>query len=216
MKFSEKQLEQYRTEGYVIVDCPFPESLTEACMAAVEEASQDPAEGPADGSKRNHFYLRPQLEDSYWCALDHSLPFMQIILHPEIIELARQLNEDRDIYLRNGGINEQAPNRSVGMAHRRRSGLGGVHALLLRGVARERMSAHRPRQSHWAAYRSPRDGRPAQGGTGNPRFAGRRRLGRRRTRRRDFPRGRTPPANRPPCQAVSLNLAQPHAVPAGT
>ena len=38
MKFSEKQLEQYRTEGYVIVDCPFPESLTEACMAAVEKA----------------------------------------------------------------------------------------------------------------------------------------------------------------------------------
>ena len=71
-------------------------------------------QGPADGSKRNHFYLRPQVEDSYWCALDHSLPFMQIILHPEIIELARQLSEDRDIYLRNGGINEQAPNRSVG------------------------------------------------------------------------------------------------------
>ena len=81
MKFSEAQLAQYRTEGYVIVDCPFPENLTEACMAAVEKATQDPSEGPTDGSKRNHFYLRPQLEDSYWCALDHSLPFMQIILH---------------------------------------------------------------------------------------------------------------------------------------
>ena len=114
MKFSEEQLAQYRTEGYVIFDCPFHESLTEACIAAVEKAVGDPAEGPADGSKRNHFYLRPQVEDSYWCALDHSLPFMQIILHPEIIELARQLNEDRDIYLRNGGINEQGPNRSVG------------------------------------------------------------------------------------------------------
>ena len=38
MKFSEAQLEQYCTEGYVIVACPFPESLTEACMAAVEKA----------------------------------------------------------------------------------------------------------------------------------------------------------------------------------
>ena len=52
MKFSEAQLEQYRTEGYVIVDCPFPESLTEACMAAVEKAIQDPSEGPTDGSKK--------------------------------------------------------------------------------------------------------------------------------------------------------------------
>ena len=114
MKFSEAQLEQYRTYGYVIVDCPFPERLTEECMATVEKAAQDPTEGPADGGKRNHFYLRPQLEDSYWCSLDHSLPFMQIILHPEIIELGRQLAGDSDIYMRNGGINEQAPNRSVG------------------------------------------------------------------------------------------------------
>ena len=73
MKFSEAQLEQYRTYGYVIVDCPFPERLTEECMAAVEKAAQDPAEGPADGGKRNHFHLRPQLEDSYWCA-PRSLP----------------------------------------------------------------------------------------------------------------------------------------------
>ena len=60
MKFSEEQLEQYRILGYVIFDCPFPESLTVDCMAAVEKAAQDPSEGPADGSKRNHFYLRPQ------------------------------------------------------------------------------------------------------------------------------------------------------------
>ena len=114
MRFSDAQLEQYRTLGYVIVGCPFPESLTEACMAAVEGAARDPSEGPADGSKRNHFRLRPQVEDSYWCSLDHSLPFLKIILHPEIVELARQLNGESDIYLRNGGINEQAPDRSVG------------------------------------------------------------------------------------------------------
>ena len=95
MKFSEAQLEQYRTHGYVIVDCPFPERLTEECMAAVEKAAQDPSEEPADGSKRNHFRLRPQLADSYWCSLDHSLPFMKVILHPEIIELGRQLAGDQ-------------------------------------------------------------------------------------------------------------------------
>ena len=56
-------------------------------MAAVEQTSQDPTEGPADGSKRNHFYLRPQVEDSYWCSLDHSLTFLKVILHPELIEI---------------------------------------------------------------------------------------------------------------------------------
>ena len=114
MKFNAAQLEQYRTLGYVIVNCPFPEHLTEACMEAVEKVAQEPTDGPADGSKRHHFRLRPQMADSYWCALDHALPFMNIILHPEIIELARQLAGHRDIYLRNGGINEQAPNRAVG------------------------------------------------------------------------------------------------------
>ena len=39
--------------------------------------------------------------------------FLKVILHPELIELGRQLNGVSDIYLRNGGINEQAPNRSV-------------------------------------------------------------------------------------------------------
>ena len=113
MKFTDAQLELYRSRGFAIVDCPFSETLTEACMAAVEKVARNPSEGPVDG-KRNHFRLRPQLADSFWCALDHALPFMQIILHPEIIELARQLAGDDDIYLRNGGINEQAPNRSVG------------------------------------------------------------------------------------------------------
>ena len=113
MRFNDAQLEGYRERGYAVVDCPWPEQLTEACLAAVEKVARDPSEGPEDG-KRNHFRLRPQITDSFWCALDHSLPFMQIILHPEIVELARQLTGARDIYLRNGGINEQAPNRSVG------------------------------------------------------------------------------------------------------
>lgn len=39
-------------------------------------------------------------------------PFLQIELHPEIVELARQLEDTHDIYFRNGGINELAPGRS--------------------------------------------------------------------------------------------------------
>jgi ectoine hydroxylase-related dioxygenase (phytanoyl-CoA dioxygenase family) len=44
--------------------------------------------------------------------LDHSLPFLQMELHDEIVELARQMAGDRDIYFRNGGINELAPGMS--------------------------------------------------------------------------------------------------------
>ena len=112
MKFDQAQLDQYETKGYVIIECPFPEELTHACQDAVEPAAQDPDSGLPD-SKRNHYRLRPQVEDSYWCTLDHSLPFLRIILHPEILELARQLQKIDDIYLRNGGINDQGPNRSI-------------------------------------------------------------------------------------------------------
>ena len=60
--------------------------------------------------------LKPQIDDSYWCSLDHSLRFLRIELHEEIVELARQLTGrlpggDEDIYYRNGGINELAPGR---------------------------------------------------------------------------------------------------------
>ena len=111
MRFSEAQLEDYRTKGYVIIDCPFPGELTERCLATVENVAIDPARNSTDG-KRNHFRLKPQVPDSYWCALDHSLAFLQIELHAEIVELARQLTGDEDIYFRNGGINELAPDRS--------------------------------------------------------------------------------------------------------
>ena len=173
MKFSEAQLEQYRTHGYVIVDCPFPERLTEECMAAVEKAAQDPTEGPADGSKRNHFYLRPQLADSYWCFLDHSLPFMQIILHPEIIELGRQLAGDSDIYMRNGGINEQAPNRSVGWHID--GGPGWAEFMhYFSGASRENGCLRIVPGSHNGPPSAlEKNGCHAQGGTGDSRFAGR-------------------------------------------
>lgn len=111
MKLSSSQLEAYNRDGYVIVDCPFPPELTAECLRAVEKVAIDPALITTD-TRRNHFRLAPQVPGSYWCALDHSLPFLQAILHPEILEMARQLAGDDDVYLRNGGINELAPDDS--------------------------------------------------------------------------------------------------------
>ncbi len=111
MKLSSSQLAAYHRDGYVIVDCPFPQTLTQHCLKAVDKVAVDPALITSD-TRRNHFRLAPQIPGSYWSALDHSLPFLQVILHPEILELARQLAGDDDIYLRNGGINELAPNNS--------------------------------------------------------------------------------------------------------
>ena len=111
MKLTPSQLEAYHRDGYVIVDCPFPAALTERCMRAVDSVAAEPVSNTTD-TRRNHYRLAPQIPGSYWCVLDHSLPFLQIILHPEILELARQLTGDDDVYLRNGSINELAPNNS--------------------------------------------------------------------------------------------------------
>lgn len=111
MKFTKTQLEEYRVKGYVIIPCPFPDALTEACLAAVERVAVNPSAITHD-AKGNHYRLKPQLPESYWCELDHSLPFLKIALHPEVVELAKQLAEDDDIYFRNGGINELGQGRS--------------------------------------------------------------------------------------------------------
>lgn len=111
MKLSSSQLEAYHRDGYVIVDCPFPAEFTDACMSAVDSVAAGPVSNDVD-TRRNHFRLTPQIPGSYWCALDHSLPFLRVILHPQILEMARQLAETDDIFLRNGGINELAPDNS--------------------------------------------------------------------------------------------------------
>ena len=111
MQLSPTELETYRRDGYVVVDCPFPAELTEACMSAVDRVAADPVSHDID-TRRNHFRLTPQMPGSYWCALDHSLPFLRIILHPGTLEIARQLTRSEDIYLRNGSINELAPGKS--------------------------------------------------------------------------------------------------------
>ena len=52
MRFNDAQLEEYRERGYAVVDCPWPEQLTEACLAAVEKVARDPSEGPEDGKRK--------------------------------------------------------------------------------------------------------------------------------------------------------------------
>ena len=111
MKFTSAQLEEYNDRGYVVIPCPFSPDLTERCLEAVEKVAMNPDLNTEDGV-RNHYRLKPQVPNSYWSELDHSLPLLQIVLHPELLELARQLAGDSDVYLRNAGINELAPNRS--------------------------------------------------------------------------------------------------------
>jgi ectoine hydroxylase-related dioxygenase (phytanoyl-CoA dioxygenase family) len=113
MLLNSEQLEQYRREGYVVIEAPFSATLTEECLAAVAACRRDPAEVAAVDTKKNHYSLMPAVPGSYFCALDHSLPFLRISLHPEIVEIARQIEGVEDLYFRNGGINELAPQRST-------------------------------------------------------------------------------------------------------
>ena len=94
MKLSPEQFTRLNTDGYVIIDCPFPRALTDACLEAVDKVVVGHGELSAD-AKKNHYSLSPQIPDSYWCTLDHSLPFLRIELHPEIVELGRQLLKTR-------------------------------------------------------------------------------------------------------------------------
>ncbi|MBS11799.1 MAG: hypothetical protein CME19_09385 [Gemmatimonadetes bacterium] len=110
MRLNSEQLDQLNVDGYVIIDCPFPRELTDACLEAVSMTAVDPEDMTPD-AKKNHHSLPPQIPDSYWCALDHASPFLAIELHAEILEIARQLEGHQDIYYRNGGINELAPGR---------------------------------------------------------------------------------------------------------
>ena len=111
MKFTQSQLAAYNEIGYVVIECPFEAELTARCLEAVDAVAIDPAKN-TDDKRRNHFRLKPQMSDTYWCDLDHSLPFLHIELHPEIVELIRQLSGTDDLYFRDGGINELAPERS--------------------------------------------------------------------------------------------------------
>ena len=113
-----EQLSTYRSQGYVVVPAPWPASLSNECLAAYERLIGMPAQTPASDAEMgslppsiSNFRLRPDAE-GWWGSLDHSLPFLNIELHPSVVAIARQLDGD-DIYFRNGGINEIAPGRAV-------------------------------------------------------------------------------------------------------
>ena len=85
MRLDAAQLEHFRTQGFVVIPCPWPAALTATCLADYERvigkaatAPATPAELedlPADLSK---FRLRPAGgHESGWGTLDHSLPFLQ-------------------------------------------------------------------------------------------------------------------------------------------
>ena len=67
----------------------------------------------AGGHKWTHHTLKPQLPGSYWTALDHSADFMAVMLHPGVVELARQLEGTERVFFRNGGINQLRPGSSI-------------------------------------------------------------------------------------------------------
>jgi len=114
MLLNHQQLEQYRRDGYVIIDAPFSKSLTDDCLAAVRRVARDPAEVAVTDGKKNHFTLMPIIPDSYFSSIDHSLPFLRVSLHPELVEIGRQILGTESIYMRNAGVNELAPGRSTG------------------------------------------------------------------------------------------------------
>ena len=113
MLLNDEQLAQYHRDGYVIIDAPFPRSFTDDCLTAAAAYARDPAAVAAVDTKKNHYTLMPAVPGSYFSALDHSLPFLRIALHPEIVEIARQIEGESDLYFRNAGINELAPQRST-------------------------------------------------------------------------------------------------------
>lgn len=52
MQFTSRQLAEYNKNGYVIIDCPFSETLTNACLEAVEKVAAEPL--PEEDNKKNH------------------------------------------------------------------------------------------------------------------------------------------------------------------
>lgn len=120
MKFTAAQLDEYRSSGFIVLRDAFPElaPLTEQFvgayhrLAAVTTVTSPDNPARATGPQ-NKFKTAPIKPGSYWSELDHSLPALSIVLHREVVELGRQLLGEPDIYLRNAGVNENAPGQCV-------------------------------------------------------------------------------------------------------
>eukprot|EP01052_Picozoa_sp_SAG31_P025025 SAG31_NODE_2168_length_6266_cov_11.946976_2_plen_337_part_00 len=116
MLLSEAQLASYAVDGYIVVPCPWPHSMTQVLQEAVLTNAASEAEMAAENAhaRSTQFRLLPQPDTGSQCNfLDQSLEFLQVMLHPELLELARQLEGTNDVYFRNGGINELRPDKSI-------------------------------------------------------------------------------------------------------
>jgi len=115
MLLTEEQLAAYARDGYIVVPCPWPPALTARLRSAVDEvaASEAELESLNEGMRSTQWRLQKQPDaGSDANVLDQSLEFLQVMIHPETLELARQL-EGTDVFFRNGGINELRPDRSI-------------------------------------------------------------------------------------------------------
>ena len=115
MLLTDEQLAVYRADGYIVVPAPWPGALTSRLQSAVAAvaAPEQQLEELNVGARSTQWRLQPQPETGSGAnVLDQCLEFLQVMLHPEVIELARQL-EGADVFFRNGGINELRPERSI-------------------------------------------------------------------------------------------------------
>ena len=141
VRLSAEQMREWDEQGFVVIPIPSgvqlaasvsqptpPHPLTteaagwgggRTCLAAARQlqARCSPSQVSEIDSKGNHWRLLPATENSYWCQLDHSLPFLQTCVHTEVVELGRQLAGHDDIWMRNAGINELAPGRQAQWHH---------------------------------------------------------------------------------------------------
>ena len=115
MLLTNEQLAVYEADGYIVVPAPWPTKLTVRLQSAVDQvaASEHILEELNAGARSTQWRLQPQPDTGSGAnVLDQSFEFLQVMLHPEVIELARQL-EGSDVFFRNGGINELRPDRSI-------------------------------------------------------------------------------------------------------
>ena len=117
MRLTAAQLAEYEANGFIVLRDAFHDlaQLTDDFVGAYQALTQ--GKEPNLEGKGNKHLTRAQVPGSYWSELDHSLPALRIVLHGDVVSLARQLigvdGGSQDIYLRNAGVNEMPPGRTV-------------------------------------------------------------------------------------------------------
>ena len=108
------QQAEYAERGFIVLrNFPDIAPLTARMVEVYQSVAKATPDWEDDTAPTNKFQTQPVVPGSYWSILDHSLPFLQVILHPHCLELAKQHLGTDDIYLRNAGVNENAPGYSV-------------------------------------------------------------------------------------------------------